>query len=597
MSSTTTRTWMLICCLLAAMGCGDDGSDGGSSSNATSNATSNMTTADAGGGDTGGGDEDTSEPPVAPTPEELAGAVDAPRYMSEVQFFAQARPQGSPHWQASQDRCAEVFEAAGFAVERHDYGFGVNVVGVLPGTTRPEEVVVISAHYDHLPGCEGADDNASGVAGVMEAAQALGGENLYERTLIVACWDQEEDGLIGAEQWAARAARQGMMVHASYVLETMAYASDAPSSQFLPTGFDALFPDAAAFISDRDNRGDFIAAIGDDLNTAALADFVAHADRLGLPVAQVVVPTALKSNPALGDLRRSDHDAFWQQDWPGIMLTDTANFRNPNYHCFWGSDSVDTLDMDFATKVVQATVGAAASQAVPVGAGERGVIDATTDPNPPEATCDITTQQGCEDGERCTAIFSGGWSIQCIPEAESPVADGETCTRIDDVAGQDTCEAGSYCAFWHVPQSDPQERICHAMCASDDGCADGEECLRLGGVELQIGICTPTCDPRDPGAVCPDGTECVLQANVDPRRNSFLCFPVSPGTAAAGDSCADARCAEGLTCNSGAVSQGPTCVPWCEDDSACPTGSSCLPEGVTTLGETFGRCIPDSFPP
>jgi acetylornithine deacetylase/succinyl-diaminopimelate desuccinylase-like protein len=175
---------------------------------------------------------DTSLPdvPVVLSDESIARAdeADAARYTAALEFVAGVRTPGSAHWQAVQDRCAEVFEASGFTVERHAYASGVNVIGVLPGTTLPDEFVVVSAHYDHIPGCEGADDNGSGTAGVLEAAQILGGDHLYERTLVVACWDQEESGLIGAEAWTARTARQGKIVHAAYVLETMAFASDEP---------------------------------------------------------------------------------------------------------------------------------------------------------------------------------------------------------------------------------------------------------------------------------------------------------------------------------------------------------------------------------
>jgi hypothetical protein len=71
------------------------------------------------------------------------------------------------------------------------------------------------------------------------------------------------------------------------------------------------------------------------------------------------VTESLKKNPLLSDVRRSDHAAFWDQDFPAMMLTDTSEFRNPNYHCRNGTaDTVDTLDMKFLADNTRAVVGA-----------------------------------------------------------------------------------------------------------------------------------------------------------------------------------------------------------------------------------------------
>ena len=97
------------------------------------------------------------------------------------------------------------FASLGYTVEREAYGTGVNVIGVLDGTSAPAEQVVISAHYDSVANCPGADDNGSGVAGVLEAARVLS-TSQHKRTLVVACWDEEEKGLIGSSAFVARAA-------------------------------------------------------------------------------------------------------------------------------------------------------------------------------------------------------------------------------------------------------------------------------------------------------------------------------------------------------------------------------------------------------
>jgi len=68
----------------------------------------------------------------------------------------------------------------------------------------------------------------------------------------------------------------------------------------------------------------------------------------------------LKLATVTGTLRRSDHSPFWRNGYPGVMITDTSEYRNTHYHCTDGTDTIDTLDMTFAAAVVRATTAAAA---------------------------------------------------------------------------------------------------------------------------------------------------------------------------------------------------------------------------------------------
>ena len=84
---------------------------------------------------------------------------------------------------------------------------------------------------------------------------------------------------------------------------------------------------------------------------------ITTASVVGLEAHGLIVPLLLKNQDVIRDLRRSDHAPFWANDYPAMMITDTSNFRNPNYHCTGGQDTVDTLDHPFAVKVIQSTVG------------------------------------------------------------------------------------------------------------------------------------------------------------------------------------------------------------------------------------------------
>ena len=289
--------------------------------------------------------------------ETMADCVEVPRYVTDLEFIADVRTPGDPHWQSVQDLCFDRFTELGYEVELHMYGTGINVIGTRLGLTLPEELVVVAAHYDHIEDCGGADDNATGVAGVLEVARVLA-EAQYERTTVVACWDQEEIGLFGSRSWVLRARDETPGIVANFNFEMIGFTDSAPNTQGVPAGFDLLFPEAVGELAERDNAGDFITLVADDLAVAPAAALQAHADRIGLPLLYLELPADLKNSPLLSDLRRSDHAPFWDYDYPAMMLTDTANFRNAAYHCVAGQDTVDRLDHEFSGQVVSATTGA-----------------------------------------------------------------------------------------------------------------------------------------------------------------------------------------------------------------------------------------------
>lgn len=314
------------------------------------------------GGDAGDAGSDAGPLPACGTdaPLALGLCVDAARYRADLETIAMPRPPGSAHWQAVQDLCATRLESLGFTVERHAYDTGVNVVGVRLGTSEPDRRVLIGAHYDSTTDCPGADDNASGVAGALEAARVLARAS-FPRTLVVACWDEEERGLIGSEAYAARARGSGEAFDAHFDFEMIGYRDETPGSQTIPPGLDLLYPREAEALERNGHRGDFIAVIGDEVASgAAMESMERYAARIGLPMVVLPVDETLLGSPAIGHLRRSDHASFWDRGYPGIMITDTSEFRYAAYHCHEGTDEVANLDPDFASAVVTVTVAAAA---------------------------------------------------------------------------------------------------------------------------------------------------------------------------------------------------------------------------------------------
>lgn len=293
----------------------------------------------------------------------VANAVEQTRYETDLRFIAKPRLPGSRHWKAVQDLCKARFRSYGYDVSIPTYAHNdtsQNVIGIKRGAKSPDTLVVLSAHYDSTDlSCPGADDNATGTAALLESARVLS-SGTYDKTLVVACWDEEERGLIGSQAFARVAADdKTTKIAMMYGYEMIGFVSKKPGSQKIPFGFGVMFPDQVAALKARGNPADFITLVYDQnpMPEAAAQAFVAAAGKINLPVIALPVLNVLKNTWAMKQLRRSDHAAFWSYNLPGMMITDSSNFRNPNYHCLNGSnDSVETLDHAFSTKVIKATV-------------------------------------------------------------------------------------------------------------------------------------------------------------------------------------------------------------------------------------------------
>jgi len=349
-------------CLLVGMSCGDDGPPAAVNSSTTRSSDASSTAGEGSGSSSGA---DTTQGDVSvcgtSTATALAQCVDIEAIEQDVTFVAEIRTPGSPHWLAVQELCVDRLTMLGYDVDLHEYASGVNVIGRLPGTETSDEVVLVGAHYDHIPNCLGADDNATGVAGALEVARVLATADTRPRTVAIACWDEEELGLIGSSAWVEQGQVPGETVVAYFNYDMIGYASDEPDSQAIPPGFDAIFPLEYGQVQDNEFRGDFILMVADDLALASAEAYQAHAAAAGLVPITAILDAGSKNSDLFSDLRRSDHAPFWQADIPAIFLTDTGDFRNPAYHCLGSEeDTVAALDFGFAQRVVMATVGAAA---------------------------------------------------------------------------------------------------------------------------------------------------------------------------------------------------------------------------------------------
>jgi Zn-dependent M28 family amino/carboxypeptidase len=204
-----------------------------------------------------------------------------------------------------------------------------------------EELILVGAHYDSVPECAGADDNASAVAALLSCAAACRAWS-PELPVGFVAFNREEEHLLGSSDFVASyLPRASFRVRCIHVLEMVGYAKGTPGSQQVPTGLPIELSDV----------GNFMGLLA-DAHSGKQMDLAAMQARTyvpELPVTGLEVERGFeKLFPVLA---RSDHVPFWAAKIPGLMWTDTAEFRNPNYHR--STDTSGTLDYDFLRRVTQ----------------------------------------------------------------------------------------------------------------------------------------------------------------------------------------------------------------------------------------------------
>jgi Zn-dependent M28 family amino/carboxypeptidase len=266
--------------------------------------------------------------------------VDCHRWNNVIERFCRlTRNTGLEHLERSMQELGLQVERHSIPGEEHDV---TNAVADIPGTTRPDEVVVVGAHFDAFWG--GADDNSTGVAALIEMARLLS-RHRFDRTLRFVGFDLEEFGAVGSSRFVAARKEDETRV-ATVVLDCIGYASDEPGSQVSMPGLPSS------------SRGDFLAIIGNDESALMASQLNALNKQLGVMKVIPLLSSGTGLSPLGEPLLRSDHAPFWAAGEPAVFLTDTASFRNPHYHL--PSDLPGTLTPGFFRQSVQLTTAAVA---------------------------------------------------------------------------------------------------------------------------------------------------------------------------------------------------------------------------------------------
>ena len=256
----------------------------------------------------------------------------------------------------------DTWRASGWRVGRQRVNWrgvaGMNVVAISAGATT--EAIVVVAHHDTIRDSPGADDNGAGVAALLVLATLLAGRR-YRRTVILAAPDFEEVGLVGSRH-LAHWLRGSYHVRGSIVFDPIGFMDPRPGSQAVPPGIGALFPGQLARLEERRRAGDTVVSVYRRSSlqlvrtwATCLSATIGNERVLLLrdPLDLPLIGPALLAVPAARHFSRSDHVNLWRAGMPAIHVTNTANFRNPNYHR--PTDVPSTLDYDTLAAITAAT--------------------------------------------------------------------------------------------------------------------------------------------------------------------------------------------------------------------------------------------------
>ena len=235
----------------------------------------------------------------------------------------------------------ETLQTLGYQIELHSFrALGEmyqNIIARKKGKTSDKRII-IGAHFDSVPGTPGADDNASGVAVMLELARIFSNYS-WNHTIEFIGFNLEEWNMLGSSAYAEKLKYEHSQILGMISIEMVGFANDTPGSQKLPPTFGLFYPDV----------GNFIGVVGNPRSYSLLQKAKSNMKKVrDLPIESMIVPFNGMLFPAC---RLSDHSPFWDLGYPALLVTDTSFYRNPHYH--GPTDRIETLNMDFMLKTTQ----------------------------------------------------------------------------------------------------------------------------------------------------------------------------------------------------------------------------------------------------
>ncbi len=239
---------------------------------------------------------------------------------------------------------SDAFKNMGYDPEEHHYSIGNtdyhNIVASRKGRIHPEQFIIAGAHYDTVSGTPGADDNASGVAGILELARFFSATEAGKTVQFIAFVNEEppffRTSKMGSRVFTKAAKKRNENIIAMFSFEMIGFFSDEKGSQHYPFGITLGYP----------NRADFISIVG-DLHSRRFVREAAQIFRKNSPldIQWISMPRIIPG------VDFSDHWSFWKEGYKAAMITDTAFYRYAYYHSPF--DTYEKLDYRRMAQVVK----------------------------------------------------------------------------------------------------------------------------------------------------------------------------------------------------------------------------------------------------
>jgi len=244
--------------------------------------------------------------------------------------------------QKAEEYIGSALSSYGYVTGRQTYScYGKSVSNLIAEKTGSDPgAIVVGAHYDTVPGSPGADDNASGLAGLLELARLHQAIQRTKTIIFVA--------LVNEEPPNSRPYHMGSMVYANYLkeqriplevmisLEMIGYFRQERIQKYPLPGMGFCYP----------KTGDYIGVVG-NFRSSRYVSFV----KKGIRRHSNIRARALTAPEFFGGINLSDNSSFWHHGYRAVMVTDTSFFRNTNYHL--ETDTIDTLNFDKMAEVVK----------------------------------------------------------------------------------------------------------------------------------------------------------------------------------------------------------------------------------------------------
>lgn len=300
---------------------------------------------------------------------QIISQIDTGRLKQNAQFISGIRNHatGAQHRADVRDSLTARFQRYGLQTRLHEFPFdaftGQNVIGKKTGSVSNTKTFIVDGHYDTVINSPGADDNGSGIAGILEILRVIAPLEFAYSVQFIA-FDFEEAGLAGSKAFVPEGMMPDEDVEGAINMDMIGYFSDLPNSQTLPAGFNLLFPELYAELAANDFRANFIISTANSNSNYLLTLFDSMATKHvpSLLVGSVPLPDGI----IIDDATRGDHASFWEAGYKALALSDGAETRNPNYH--EATDVPATLNYNFMSNVTKAAAATLLSLAKPLHA-------------------------------------------------------------------------------------------------------------------------------------------------------------------------------------------------------------------------------------